>query len=411
LKNISTKSVWDVFTPLAQKHQAINLGQGFPGWSPPDFVRQAACDAIQEVGADFMANQYARSAGQINLVHALAKKYQGLKGEAIDPLSEIVVLNGASGALYVTAVSLLQEGDEVVTFEPAFDLYFAQADMAGATVRNVSMHAKNGVWSYDFEELRRAFNSKTRMFILNTPHNPTGKVFTRSELELISALVQQFPRVVIVSDEVYEHLTYDIPHISIASLPNMWHRTLTISSAGKTFSTTGWKIGWVIGPKNLIQHLATSHAFITYAVCTPLQLAVARLLTIAEKPYQDCTSYYQWINQQYRRKRDLLIAGLRDARIQPVVPEGGFFIMGSSHELKVPDKWLSNETRDWSLARWLCVDIGVCCIPPSSFCSPQTKHLVANYLRFAFCKPDDVIAEGIKRLKKLSEQEAVNSKL
>jgi len=243
------------------------------------------------------------------------------------------------------------------------------------------------------------------MLLLNTPHNPTGKILSLDELKEISEIVKEHPDVVVVSDEVYEHLTYDRPHISIASLPGMWDRTITVSSAGKTFSVTGWKIGWTIGPEHLVKCVGICHQWVSFSVATPLQVAVANMIIEASKAYKDETSYYVWLNNMYRKKRTFMENALRQAGITPIVPEGGFFIVGDTSALKVPDKYLSDKsvTRDWALCRWLTIDIGVAAIPPSSFYGPQNKHLAANYARFAFCKPDDQLEEAAKRLAKLKE--------
>lgn len=303
---------------------------------------------------------------------------------------------------------LLNPGDEVVVLEPAFDIYIAQAEMAGATLKTVPYRVRNDAsgakeWYVDFAELRAAFSEKTKLFLLNTPHNPTGKVFTRAELDEISSIVQSFPDVVAVADEVYEHMVYgEKQHVSLASLPGMFERTLTISSAGKTFSITGWKVGWTIGPAHLVRSIAVCHQWLAFSVCTPMQQAVADSLVIAEQPYEGAESFYASLNASYLAKRTLMCDALRAAGIEPIVPEGGFFIVGDTSKIVLPEKYAADTTvtRDWALCRWLTEEIGVAAIPPSAFYCDENKELAANYARFAFCKTDDVLRDAAQRLLK-----------
>jgi len=408
LAKFAAPTVWHEFTPLAAKSKAVNLGQGFPGWSPPQFIKDAAAKAVEESGAglDFMVNQYARPAGHLSLVTQLAKDYSPRLGRQLDPLTEVVITNGASEGLCTAALGLLNPGDEVVTLEPAFDLYIAQAEMAGATLKTVPYRVKDGKWRVDLEELRAAFTDKTRMFLLNTPHNPTGKVWTKEELEGVAAILRDYPAVVAVCDEVYEHMIYDgARHTSLASLPDMWDRTLTLSSSGKTFSVTGWKIGWALGPAHLVRSLAIAHQWISFSVVTPLQEAVAQGLITAEKSYEGHASYYAWLQHMYAAKRERMCEAIRAAGMEPIKPEGGFFIVADTSRIQLPQRYAEDKTvtRDWALCRWLTEEIGVAAIPPSAFYCQENKHLAANYARFAFCKPDDVLEEAARRLLKCKE--------
>ena len=326
---------------------------------------------------------------------------------SIFPYCRILLFYSAE-ALCTVMLGLLNPGDEIVTLEPAFDIYIAQAEMAGATLKTVPYRVRESAdgtkeWYVDLAELRAAFSNKTKMFVLNSPHNPTGKVFTLEELTEIASIVKSFPDVVAIADEVYEHMVYgDKKHISLASLPGMFERTLTISSAGKTFSVTGWKVGWAIGPDHLVRSVAVCHQWLAFSVCTPMQQALADSLVEAEKPYEGATSYYEWLNSMYKSKRSLMADALRAAGIEPIIPEGGFFIVGDTSALVVPEKYSSDKsvTRDWALCRWLTEEIGVAAIPPSSFYAEETKHLAGNYARFAFCKPDEVLQEAAQRLLK-----------
>lgn len=270
-------TVWHIMTPLSQKSGALNLGQGFPGFSPPGFVKDSLVVAASEGnGLNYLANQYARSAGHLQLVKHLAESYSTRFQRKIDPETEIIICNGATGAIFNATQSILNPGDEVIAFEPAFDIYSAQAEMCGATLKRVPLRVveddklKAKRWVFDLNEFASAFTSKTRLVILNTPHNPTGKVFTEAELTSIAEVVKKYPDVVVLSDEVYEHIVFDAEssteggdkpsprrHLGFADLPGMYNRTLTVSSAGKTFSCTGWKVGWACGPSHLVRGKST----------------------------------------------------------------------------------------------------------------------------------------------------------
>jgi len=407
-------TVWHHMTPMAQKYNALNLGQGFPGFTPPDFVKQALADAtLEKNGLNYLANQYARSAGNLMLVNKLAEIYTPRLRRTIDPQTEVIICNGATGVIFNATQSLLNPGDEVVAFEPTFDIYLAQSEMCGATLKPVPLvleenaETKTPEWTFDMEAFRSQFNERTRLLILNTPHNPTGKVFTRAELEAIAAVVREFPNVVVIADEVYEHLVYEGEHIHFASLPDMYERTLTVSSAGKTFSCTGWKIGWAIGPKHLIQGLGIAGSWVSFSVNTPSQIAIANALTQAEKPTfgpkQDET-YFKWLRDSYLTKRQILCDGLREAGFKPIQPQGSFFVMADSSDIEIPqkcfDQW-PGESRDWVLARWLTSEMGVACIPPSPFYCEKNKPLAYNLLRFAFAQSDDILRQAVGRLKQL----------
>lgn len=405
-------TVWHHFTPLCLENKSINLGQGFPGWTPPDFVKEAGAAAIFEKdGLNYLANQYARSAGNLMLVEKLGKIYSERLGRKIDHINEIVVTNGATGAVFNITQGLLNPGDEVVVFEPAFDIYIAQAQMCHAVVRTVPMYVKTDektgakYWTYDMDTFKKAFSSKTRLFILNTPHNPTGKVFTRSELEVIAGVLQEWPNCVCLSDEVYEHLCYTPHHhISIASLPNMWERTITVSSAGKTFSATGWKVGWVVGPAHITRCIGIVESWVCFSVNTPSQIAMSRALERATQPFAEASSYYTHLANAYDEKKKYMMKALKEVGFDPVEPEGSFFIMVDTSRIEVPKEWsekYAHESRDWVLARWLTVDIGVACIPPSAFYQDENKHMAANLIRFAFCQSDDTLKEAVKRLEKV----------
>ncbi|XP_023933141.1 kynurenine--oxoglutarate transaminase 3-like [Lingula anatina] len=273
----SANNVWAEFGKLAAEHEAINLGLGFPDFSPPEYVKQALCDAT--MSSNVLLNQYTRSFGHPRLVQAISKMFSPLHGRTIDPMNEIIVTVGAYGALYCTIMGLINPGDEVVIIEPFFNCYEPMVRLAEGVPVFIPLRAEKATlvsssadWKLDPEELASKFNIKTKAIIINTPHNPTGKVFSRAELEVIADLCKQHD-VMVISDEVYEWITFQgEEHVRIATLPDMWERTISISSAGKTFSVTGWKLGWCIGPPHLIEGAQRIHQNCNYTCPTLLQV-------------------------------------------------------------------------------------------------------------------------------------------
>lgn len=407
LKGFDAPTVWSEFSPMSQKYKSVNLGQGFPDWNTPDFAKKALIDSIN---GDF--NQYSRSAGDLALVEALAKHYSPLVGRTIDPLTEVTVSVGATEAIFAIMQGLVNQGDEVVVLEPAFDIYPAAVQMAGGVCKYVpiELNTTSEKWELDMNKLEDAITSKTKILLLNTPQNPTGKVFSKSELLSISEILIRHPHVTVVMDEVYEKLVFDgKPHIRLASLPNMWDRSLTVSSCGKTFSATGWKVGWVYGAAHLVKPIVLANQWIQFCVSSPTQRALAKILEEADHPYEGFNNYYDYVCNQYQQKRDHLTKSLQEGNIKPYVPEGGFFIMADTSKHQVPEKYILQPgptgeipvSRDWGFARWLTVECGVTPIPPSSFYTNSTKHNAANLARFAFCKSDGLLEEARTRFKKL----------
>ena len=278
-------------------------------------------------------------------------------------------------------------GDEVVVLEPAFDIYPAQVQMAGGITKYVPLHLNktNGKWDLDFTELENAITPKTKLLLLNTPHNPTGKVLSEEELYHVRDLLLKNPHVICVCDEVYEKLVFDgKKHIRLASLPDMWDRTITVSSVGKTFSVTGWKVGWLYGCERLINPVMLANQWVQFSVSTPTQVACAAVLTEAEAPYEGFESYYEYVRDLYEQKRNRLATSLRAAHLDPVLPEGGFFIIADTSDHKEIPKVFFDEpsptgqvpvSRDWAFARYLTTEWGVTPIPPSAF---YTKENAGN---------------------------------
>ncbi|HEX2905449.1 MAG TPA: aminotransferase class I/II-fold pyridoxal phosphate-dependent enzyme [Phototrophicaceae bacterium] len=376
-------TIFSEINDLAAQHHAINLGQGKPDFDTPPAVIEAAVQALRS-GQN---NQYAPGLGTVALRQSLANHAARFYNLDIDPNTGVVVTAGATEAVFSSVMGVVDAGDEVIVIEPFFDSYVPSIVMAGAVPVYVPLHPPT--WTFDPDELRRAFTPKTRALILNTPHNPTGRVFTSAELGLIAELCIEHD-VIVISDEVYEHLVFDTAqHIPIASLPGMFERTITAGSMGKTFSATGWKIGWVYGHPDLTAAVMRARQFITYAANHPAQEAGAFGLNLPG-------TYFEELQAMYTAKRDLLLQGVTAAGLKAFVPEGTFYIMADFSAVFDGD--------DIEFAKFLTAEIGVACIPPSFFYSPEHAHMVRKQARFAFCKSDDLLKQAGEKLAKLSQR-------
>lgn len=401
-------TIFAEMTQLAMQHQAINLSQGFPDFDGPAPVKDAAIAAIR--AGD---NQYAVSNGQPALRRAIADHVQRFYGQTYNPDTEVTVTSGATEGLFSTILGLVNPGDEVIIFEPFYDGYVPDVIMAGGVPRFVPLrpstsgraHSERSEvqsrnarpsaqdafgesieWSFDPAELAAAFNARTRMIIVNTPHNPTGKVYSKEELQLIADLCQHW-NVMALSDEVYEHIIFDgLTHTRLAQLPGMAERTLTISSHGKTFSFTGWKIGWVLAPPDLTRGLRQAHQFVTFASGTPFQAAAVVALGLDEE-------YYQSLITNYQIKRDYLVKALRDTGFKVSLPQGTYFIMADFTPL--------GHTDDIEFCKYLAAEIGIAAIPPTAFYSEEHKSIGRSWVRFAFCKRPETLEKAAERLQRL----------
>jgi N-succinyldiaminopimelate aminotransferase len=380
-------SIFAEMSRLALERKAINLGQGFPDFDGPEAVKAAAVAAI---GAG--ENQYAVSNGQPALRRAIAAHSQRFYGQAWDPEAEITVTSGATEATFSAILGLVNPGDEVVIFEPAYDSYVPDVLMAGGVPRYVPLYAptpEQPDWHYDPAELAAAFNARTRLVVVNTPHNPTGKVFSAGELAEIAALCERW-NALAVCDEVYEHLVYDgWRHQRLAQQPGMAGRTLTISSLGKTFGLTGWKVGWVLAQPPLTAAVRAAHQFVTFATATPFQAAGAAALALDD-------GYFESLAHSYQARRDFLLGVLQEMGLRVSVPRGTYFIMADFTPLGI-----EGVTDDVGFCRWLIENIGVAAIPPTAFYSEAHKPLGRNWVRFAFCKRPETLEAAAERLLKL----------
>jgi aminotransferase len=380
-----TESVIREMTRLNQLHGGVNLSQGFPDFPAPDIVKEAAVAAIR---AD--VNQYAVTWGARAFREAIAAQFSRRFGVTISPDEQVTVCCGATEAMMATMMAIIDPGDEVIVFEPFYENYGPDAILSGATPRFVTLrepdaHAGRTDWTFDAEELAGAFNDRTKAIILNTPNNPTGKVFTRNELETIAALCRKWD-VVAISDEIYDHIIYDgWQHIPIASIEGMSDRTVTINSLSKTYSVTGWRVGWAISPPSLTGAIRKVHDFLTVGAAAPLQEAGVVALSVPN-------AYYTDLAQAYQRRRDLLLEILERHHFTCYKPHGAYYIMTDITAFGAAD--------DVHFARHLITDVGVAAVPGSSF----YRHAAdgRTKLRFCFCKKDETLAEADRRMARLA---------
>jgi N-succinyldiaminopimelate aminotransferase len=378
--------VFAEMSALAVATGSINLGQGFPDQPGPAAVLDVARAAI---GTPY--DQYPPGPGHVELRAAIAEHQQRFSRLGYDPADEVLVTAGATEALTAALLALLDPGDEVVLFEPMYDSYAAAVAMAGGVLRPVPLRppaaGDDGHWVFDEAELRAAITPRATLLLLNTPHNPTGTVFTAGELATVADLATAAD-LLVLTDEVYEHLVFTgAEHVSVATLPGMRERTLVVSSGGKTFNTTGWKIGWICGPAPLVSAVRTAKQFLTYVNGGPFQPAIAAGLGLPD-------AYFTGIAADLQRRRDLLVSGLQDAGLPVVSPQATYFATADVRPVQPDGDGLA-------FCRALPARAGVVAVPSGVFYHPSHAQLGRHLVRFAFCKRDEVLAEAVERLRRM----------
>ena len=354
--------------------KAVNFAQGFPDFDPDPRILDAAARALREG-----YNQYATTWGAPLLRQAIARKQSAAWGRSVDPETEITVSCGATEAMIAAMLAAVDPGDEVIVFEPFYENYGPDCVISGAVPRYVPLRPPD--WAFDPDELRDAFNDRTRAIVVNTPHNPTGKVYSQAELNLIARLCQEHEAIAI-TDEIYERLVYSGRHISIATLPGMAERTITISGASKTYSVTGWRIGWLIAPPSLTAAIRKVHDFLTVGAAHPLQIAVAEALEFPP-------SFYVELLGDYQERRDAIVAGLQECGFTASSPDGAYYVMAGIEAFGADD--------DVAFARRLIEEVAVATVPASSFY--HERSLGRGHIRFSFPKKLDTIERGLAALR------------
>jgi aspartate/methionine/tyrosine aminotransferase len=372
-----TESVIREMTRLAIEHDAVNLAQGFPDFGAPEEIKRAAQDAI---AADF--NQYAITWGAKPFRDAIAAKYQKWYGIDYDPEREITVCCGATEGMIAALLAVTNPGDEIIIFEPYYENYGPDAFLCDAERKLVRLRPPD--WTFDPDELRRAFSSKTKAIILNSPNNPTGKVFTRAELQVIADLCHEFDALAI-TDEIYEHIVYEgASHIPIAALPGMRERTVLVNSMSKTYSVTGWRVGFVLAAPDLTDSIRKVHDFLTVGAAAPLQQAGVTALSLPD-------SYYEKLSLEYQKRRDFLLQRLEQAGFRCYRPNGAYYIMTDISDFGFAD--------DLSFVRHMIENVGVAAVPGSSFFSDSNAG--ATLIRFCFCKKYETLEKAGDRLRRI----------
>ncbi|KAG5648691.1 hypothetical protein DXG03_000037 [Asterophora parasitica] len=406
------QDVWSIFNVVNLPADCINLGQGYMNFSPPKWVTEAAQEALHTVAP----NHYSHPRGRIRLREAIKGFYDPLFGRNLDVESEILVTSGANEGQYSVFTAFLEQGDEVIMFEPFFDQYLPSVTFNGGKPVYVPLHPpktegkdSSDDWSLDLDELRRAITPRTKMIIVNTPHNPVGKVFRRDELEGIAALAEEF-NLLVMSDEVYDCLVFDgKEHVRIATLPGMWDRTVTVGSAGKAFAATGWRVGWLIGPPSIIQPTLAASTRIVFCTNSPLQEAAAAGLEQARE-----RKFFEIQRDEYSERRKILTDAFDQLGLKYTLPEGSYFVLLDISKVDFPDDYpfppsVLGRGRDFRACWFIALEVGVSSIPVSEkqFYCEEHANIGEAYGRFAFCKDVETLkaaAERFQGLKKFLKQ-------
>ncbi|KAI9373793.1 pyridoxal phosphate-dependent transferase [Aspergillus egyptiacus] len=404
------QDVWSIVNEAAAASPVqpiVNMGQGFFGYNPPKFALDAAKAALDRVDC----NQYSPTKGRPRLKKAIADAYSPFFGRQLNPDTEVTITTGANEGMLSAFMGFIEHGDEVIIFEPFFDQYISNIEMPGGVIRYVPLQPpKDGAtrtlpaseWSIDFDKLEQTINSKTKMIVLNSPHNPVGKVFSREELERIGDLAVKH-NLIILSDEVYDRLYY-VPFTRMATMkPEYWERTLTVGSAGKAFYATGWRVGYLIGPEHLIKYVAGAHTRICYSSVSPLQEAAAVAFEEADKQ-----GFWDDSRNEMKKKMVRFCEVFDELNIPYSDPEGGYFVLANMASVKLPEDYpfpphVASRPRDFKLCWFLIHEVGVAAIPPTEFYTDENAHIAEDYLRFAVCKEDDVLETAKERLRGLKK--------
>ncbi|KAF2839619.1 PLP-dependent transferase [Patellaria atrata CBS 101060] len=404
------QDVWSIVNEAAAASPVqpiVNMGQGFFGYNPPQFVIDAAKSVFDRVDC----NQYAPTKGRPRLKKAIADAYSKFYGKTLDPNKEVTITTGANEGMLSAFMGFIEPGDEVIVFEPFFDQYISNIEMAGGKVVYVPLQApKNGDtqnsqaadWTLELEHFRAAITPNTRMIVLNTPHNPIGKVFTKDELQAIADICVE-KKILILSDEVYDTLYY-VPFTRIATLsPEVASITLTVGSAGKNFYATGWRVGWLIGPEHLIKYVSAAHTRICYSSVSPLQEATAIAFEQADQ-----YNFWEESKREMKAKMDKFNTIWGELGLPYSDPQGGYFVLVNMSKIKLPEDYtfpphVADRPRDFKLSWFLIMELGVAAIPPTEFVSDANAYIAESYLRFAVCKNDDVLETAQERLRGLKK--------
>lgn len=431
--NINNQSVWILFNELASKVKGINMVSGFPNWDPPEFLVQSIKNHINSPNDNNFKHQRTTANGHPFLLETLSTIYSQKYQKKLNPSNEICVTPGANYAINHTLLSLLNPGDEVVSFEPFYPEYLPETYLAGGIFKGVplipppprsrseyrqmidegqkqiSFEKSKDEWKIDYELLRKALTPKTRVLILNNPNNPTGKIFTNEELKEIAYILKDFPRVIVLNDEVYEKVFYndsleDITRFS--TLPGMWERCINVLSAGKIFSATGIRIGWAIGPPHLIEPMIEINEKDIRSIYSPIQIGVAEALLKSEESFLGEKNYYAYSKNIYVQGRNRLLKSLTNSKydFKYWTPESGYFVLSDFGNIPFDEKYYFFESKtkyskDYAFALWLANEKGTVGVPVSVFYSPENKHLGNNLIRFACCKTEGYFNEVDEKLK------------
>ncbi|KAI0306974.1 PLP-dependent transferase [Multifurca ochricompacta] len=399
------QDVWSIFNAANLPSDCLNFGQGYMNFAPPRWITAAAEEALNTVGP----NHYSHPKGRPRLRQAIKQFYGPQFNRDLDSESEILVTSGANEGQYSVFTAFLEHGDEVIIFEPFFDQYLPSVVFNGGKPVYVPLHPPSreitkptsNDWTINFEELRASVTPRTKMIIVNTPHNPVGKVFTRAELEKIADLAIEF-NLLVMADEVYDCLVFDNKeHVRIATFPGMWERTVTVGSAGKSFAATGWRVGWLIGPASIISPTLAASTRIVFCTNSPLQeAAAAGLEQVAER------RFFETQLKDYQERRDTFVSAFDRLGVTYTLPEGTYFVLMDSSNIKFPDdypfpKSVLGRGRDFRACWFVAMEIGVSSIPVSEFYCEEHMAIGENYIRFSFCKDLDTLKAGVERLQNL----------